>query len=242
MEEGTDAAEAEVEVAMAMAITHMATLHLHLQTLPITVHHRLRTTTDAVEYLTITHTDTRILLGRHHSNSTAVGMVQAVPGHSRLLRPTEGTLTQMAAVHHRGRARVRIAGVDITLVPQVEADMVAAAMVVLEADMEAAAVGVMDMDMAEAASIILHRIRADIVLAAMMVAIVLGVAEVRHEDVAEAEVSDTLASDFNVDPQHFFFISLFAYPLTSSVLRVTLIRDIVFRETAVLQCDTRFET
>ena len=40
----------------------------------------------------------------------------------------------------------------------------------------------------------------------------------------------------------FFFISLFAYPLTSSVLRVTLIRDLVFRETAVLQCDTRFET
>ena len=204
MEEGTDAAEAEVEVVMAMAITHMATLHLHLQTLPITVHHRLRTTTDAVEYLTITHTDTRILLGRHHSNSTAVGMVQAVPVHSRLLRPTEGTLTQMAAVHLRDRARVRIAGVDITLVPQVEADMAAAAMVVLEADMEAAAVGVMDMDMAEA-SIILHRIRADIVLAAMMVAIVLGVADLRHEDVGEAEVSDTLASDFNVDPQHFFF-------------------------------------
>lgn len=203
MEEGTDAAEAEVEVVMAMAITHMATLHLHLQTLPITVHHRLRTTTDAVEYLTITHTDTRILLGRHHSNSTAVGMVQAVPVHSRLLRPTEGTLTQMAAVHLRDRARVRIAGVDITLVPQVEADMAAAAMVVLEADMEAAAVGVMDMDMAEA-SIILHRIRADIVLAAMMVAIVLGVADLRHEDVGEAEVSDTLASDFNVDPQHFF--------------------------------------
>ena len=203
MEEGTDAAEAEVEVAMAMAITHMATPHLHLQTLPITVHHRLRTTTDAVEYLTITHTDTRILLDRHHSNSTAVGMVQAVPVHSRLLRPTEGTLTQMAAVHLRDRARVRIAGVDITLVPQVEADMAAAAMVVLEADMEAAAVGVMDMDMAEA-SIILHRIRADIVLAAMMVAIVLGVADLRHEDVGEAEVSDTLASDFNVDPQHFF--------------------------------------
>lgn len=203
MEEGTDAAEAEVEVVMAMAITHMATLHLHLQTLPITVHHRLRTTTDAVEYLTITHTDTRILLGRHHSNSMAVVTVQAVPDHSRLLRPTEGTLTQMAAVHLRDRARVRIAGVDITLVPQVEADMAAAAMVVLEADMEAAAVGVMDMDMAEA-SIILHRIRADIVLAAMMVAIVLGVADLRHEDVGEAEVSDTLASDFNVDPQHFF--------------------------------------
>ena len=204
MEGGTDAAEAEVEVVMAMVTTHMATLRLHLQTLPITAHHRLRTTTDAVEYLTITHTDTRILLDRHHSNSTAVGMVQAVPVHSRLLRPTEGTLTQMAAVHLRDRARVRIAGVDITLVPQVEADMAAAAMVVLEADMEAAAVGVMDMDMAEEASIILHRIRADIVLAAMMVAIVLGVADLRHEDVGEAEVSDTLASDFNVDPQHFF--------------------------------------
>ena len=224
MEEGTDAAEAEVEVVME--ITHMATLHLHLQTLPITVHHRLRTTTDAVEYLTITHTDTpRMFLGHHHSNSTAVGTVQAVPpGHSRLLRPTEGTLTQMAAVHHRGRSQVRTAGVVITLVRQVEADMVAAAMVVLEADMEAAAVGIMDMDMAEEASIILHRIRADIVLAAMMVAIVLDVADLRHEDVAEAEASDALASDFNVDPRH-FFISLFAYPLTSYVLRVTLIRD-----------------
>jgi len=207
--EGTDAVEAGVEVVMA--ITRMATMGLHSQTLPITDHHRLRTTTDVVEYLTIIHTDTpRILLGHHHSNSTAVGTVQAVPGHSRRLRPTAGTLTQMAAVRHRGRFRARIAGVDITLVLQVEADMVAAAMVVPEADMEAAeaaAVGVMgDMDMAEEASITLHRIRADIVLAAMMVAIVLGVADL-HEDVAEAEVSDDLASDFDVDSQHFFYIS-----------------------------------
>jgi len=212
VEEGTDGVEAEVEVVMA--ITRMATMPPHLQILPITVHHHLPTTTDAVGYPTITHTDTpRILLGHHHSNSTAVGTVQAVPGHSSRPQPTAGTLTQMAVVPpHRGRVRARMAGVDITLVPQVEADMVAAAMVVPEADMAVeaapAAVGVMDMDMAEEASIILH-IRADIVLAAMTVATVLGVVDHR-EDVAEAEVSNALVSDFAVDTQH--FLSLFAYP------------------------------
>jgi hypothetical protein len=106
-----------------------------------------------------------------------------------------------------------MAGVDITLGPQVEADMVAAAMVVPEADMaeEVAATEVMDTDMAEEeeASIIIHHMRADIVLVAMTVAIVLGVAD-RREDVAEAEASDALASDFDVDFQH--FLSLFAYP------------------------------
>jgi hypothetical protein len=203
VEEETDAVE------VVMAITRMATLRPHIQILPITVHHRLPTTTDAVGYPTITHTVTpQILLGHHHSNSTAVGTVQAVPGHSSHLQPTAGTPMQMVAVPHRGQFRVPIPGVDITLVPQVEADMVAVAMVVPEADMAVeaeAAVGAMDMDMAEEeeASIITHRIRADIVLVAMTVAIVLGVVD-PHEDVAEAEVSDALASDFDVDSQHFF--------------------------------------
>jgi hypothetical protein len=211
VEEGTDAVEAEVEVVMA--ITRMATMAPHLQILPITAHHNLPTTTDAVEYPTTTHKDTpRILLGHHHSNSTAVATVQAVLGHSHHPKPTAGTLTQMAVAHHRGQFRARMAGVDITLGPQVEADMVAAAMVVPEADMaaEVAATEVMDTDMAEEeASIIIHHMRADIVLVAMTVAIVLGVAD-RREDVAEAEVSDALASDFDVNSQH--FLSLFAYP------------------------------
>jgi hypothetical protein len=190
-------------VEVVMAITRMATMR-HFQTLPITVHHRLPTATDAVEYLTITHTDLpRTRLGHHHSNSTAVGTVRAVPGHSRRLPPTAGTLTQMAAVPRRGRLQARIVGADITLGPQVEAAMVVATMVVPEVDMAAAAaaaaVGVMDMDMAEEGGGFNNTsyMRADIVLAAMMVAIVLGV-EDRREDVAEAEVSDALASDFDV--------------------------------------------
>jgi hypothetical protein len=194
-------------VEVVMGITRMATMR-HFQTLPIMVHHRLPTATGAVEYLTITHTDLpRTRLGHHHSNNTAVGTVRAAPGHSRRLPPTAGTLTQMVAVPRRGRLQARIVGADITLGPQVEEAMVVPTMVVPEVDMAAAAaaaaVGAMDMDMAEEASIILH-IRADIVLAAMMVAIVLGV-EDRHEDVAEAEVSDALAGDFDV--YTFFIIS-----------------------------------
>ena len=183
---------------VVMAITRMATMR-HFQILPIMVHHRLPTATGAVEYLMITHTDLpRILLGHHHSNSTVVGTVRAAPGHSRRLPPTSGTLTQMAAVPRHGRLQARIIEVDITLGPQVEEAMVVPTLVVPEEDMAAAAaaaaaVGAMDMDMAEEASIILH-IRADIILAAMMVAIVLGV-EDRHEDVAEAEVFDAFASD-----------------------------------------------
>jgi len=65
----------------------------------------------------------------------------------------------------------------------------------------------MDMDMAEEASIILHHIRADIVLAAMMVAIVLGV-EDHREAVAEAEGSDTLGSDFDVSLSTSFYLFL----------------------------------
>ena len=185
----------ELGEEVVMAITRMATMR-HFQTLPIMVHHRLPTATGAVEYLMITHTDLpRILLGHHHSNSTAVGTVRAAPGHSRRLPPTSGTLTQMAAVPRHGRLQARIIEVDITLGPQVEEAMVVPTMVVPEVDIAppAAAVGAMDMDMAEEASIILH-IRADIILAAMMVAIVLGV-EDRHEDVAEAEVFDAFASD-----------------------------------------------
>ena len=183
----------ELGEEVVMAITRMATMR-HFQILPIMVHHRPPTATGAVEYLMITHTDLpRILLGHHHSNSTAVGTVQAAPGHSRRLPPTSGTLTQMAAVPRHGRLQARIIEVDITLGPQVEEAMVVPTMVVPEVDIAAAAVGAMDMDMAEEASIILH-IRADIILAAMMVAIVLGV-EDRHEDVAEAEVFDAFASD-----------------------------------------------
>jgi len=83
--------------------------------------------------------------------------------------------------------------------------MVVPGMAVPGADMAAeAAGGIMDMDMAEEAStIILHRIRADIVLVAMTVAIVLGVAD-RREDVAEAEDSEVLASDFDLSSHHFF--------------------------------------
>lgn len=178
--------EAEVEVA----ITRMVTMR---QTLPITVRPSLPTATDAVEYPTITHTDTpRILLDHHSSNNTGVGTVRAL-GHSRCLPPTAGTLTQIAAGLHRGRLQ-GIVGADITLGPQVEAHMVVAAMA--EGDMAAAAaMAVMVMvDMAEAeveaTSIILHHIRADTVLAAaMMAAMVLDVVD-RREAVAEAEVSE----------------------------------------------------
>jgi len=191
-----------------MAITRMAIMHPHLQTPPITDHRRLPTATGAVEYLTITHTDPpRTLLDHHHSNSTAVGTVQAAPGHSRRLPPTAGTLTQTAAVPRRGRLQARIVGADITLGPQVEGVMVAAVMAAAEGDMAAAAAGTMDMDMAEEASIILHHIRADIVLAAMMVAIVLGV-EDHREAVAEAEGSDTLGSDFDVSLSTSFYLFL----------------------------------
>jgi len=207
VEEQTDAVEVEVEVVMV--ITRMAImLHPHFQILPITVHRHLPTATDAVDHPTITHTDTpRILLGRHNNNNTAAGMVRAVLEHSLPLPATAGTLTPMAAVPHRGRFRAHMAGVGITLVgPQVEADMVVPGMAVPGADMAAeAAGGIMDMDMAEASTIILHRIRADIVLVAMTVAIVLGVAD-RHEDVAEAEDSEVLPSDFGL-PSHHFFIS-----------------------------------
>jgi len=108
----------------------------------------------------------------------------------------------MAAGPHRGRFQARIVGADITLGPQVEVDMVVAAMAVGEGDMAAVvAAGVMAMDMAEETSIILHHIRVEVevdtVLVAMMVAIVLGVAE-RREAVAVAEVSEALASDFDV--------------------------------------------
>jgi len=86
---------------------------------------------------------------------------------------------------------------------RVEAHMVVAAMAVAEEGMAAAA-GVMDMAEAEAASIILHHIRADTVLAvAMMVAIVLGVVD-RREAVAEAEVSEALVSNLDVYTLHFF--------------------------------------
>jgi hypothetical protein len=198
-----EAVGAEAEVEVVMAIILMVTMGPPLPTLPITVHRRLPTATDAVGYPTITHKDTpRILLG-HHSSSTAVGTVREVPGHSRCLPPTAGTLTQIAAGPHRGRFQ-GIVGVDIILGPQVEAHMVVAAMAVAEGDMAAAAVavGVMDMDMAEAeaevASIILHHMRADTVLAAaMMEAIVLGVVD-RREAVAAAEVSEALASDLDV--------------------------------------------
>ena len=209
MVEGTGVVEAEVEVVMA--VTRMATTRPHSQTLPIMVHRRLPTATDAVEYPTITHTDPP--RGHHHSNNTEAGTVRAVPGRSRHLLPTAGTLTQMAVVPHRGRFLARIVGAeDITLVgPQVEADMVVvvAATAVPEADTAVAAVGVMDTDMvAEEGSIILHRIRADIVLAAMMVATVLGVA-VRREDVAEAEVSDALRLASWTYSLSTFFISVF---------------------------------
>ncbi len=201
MEEAVGAVEAEVEVVMA--INRMVTMRPHLRTLPITVHPHLPTTTDVVEHPTITRKDTpRILLGRHHSNSTVVGTARAVPGHFSRLPLTAGTLTQMAAGPHRGRFQARIVGADITLGPQVEVDMVVAAMAVGEGDMAAVvAAGVMAMDMAEETSIILHHIRVEVevdtVLVAMMVAIVLGVAE-RREAVAVAEVSEALASDFDV--------------------------------------------
>jgi len=82
----------------------------------------------------------------------------------------------------------------------------AVAMAVAEGDMAAAAVGVMVVMEAEAASTILHHIRADTILlaAAMMVAIVLGVVD-RREAVAEAEVSEALASDLDVYSPAFFY-------------------------------------
>jgi hypothetical protein len=189
VEEQTDA----VEVEVVTVTTRMAIMpHPHLQILPITVQ-RHQPIMDAVDHPTITHTDTpRTLLGHHHSNNTVAGMVRVALGHSLPLPTTAGTLTPMAAVPHRGRFRAHMAGADITLVgPQVEADTVVAVPV---GDMAAAAVGVMDMDMAEEASTIIHHhIRADIVLAVMTVAIVLGVAD-RREDVAEAEDSEVLTT------------------------------------------------
>jgi len=202
----------EAEVEVVMVVTRMATTRPHLQTLLITVHRRLPTTMDAVEYRTITRTDPP--RGHHHHNNTVVGTVLAVPGRFRHLPPTAGTLTQMAVVPHRGRFLARIVGAeDITLVgPQVEADMVVVVeMAVPEGVMAAAAVGVMDMDMAEEeASIILHRIRADIVLAAMMVATVLAVAD-RREVVAEAEVSDALWLATWTYSLSTFFLYLFSH-------------------------------
>ena len=91
--------------------------------------------------------------------------------------------------------------------------MVVAPMAVAEGDMAAAAaVGVMVMDMAEAevqvASIILHHMPADTVLAtAMMEAIVLGVVD-RREAVAVVEVSEALASGLDVWSPAFLLLFL----------------------------------